>query len=71
MANFRYYANSKSGSVNKKQFQDELRIAKKYGSNNKLGIALHYFNYWKITIIYQLMKTLNQLKIKNDKAIIF
>ncbi len=28
LANFRYYTSSKSGSVNKKQFQDELRIAK-------------------------------------------
>ena len=56
LANFRYHTSSKSGEVNKKQFQDELRLAKKYGDNNKLSIALHYFNYWKITIIYQLIK---------------
>ena len=55
LANFRYYTNSKSGGVNKKQFQDELRLAKKYGANNKLSIALHYLNYWKTTIIYRLM----------------
>ena len=55
LANFRYHTSSKSGGVNKKQFQDELRIAKKYGSNNNLSIALHYFNYWKIVIIYRLL----------------
>lgn len=55
LANFRYHLASKSGSVNKKQFQDELRLAKKYGSNNKLSVALHYINYCKIVIVYQLM----------------
>jgi len=55
LANFRYYTNSKSGGVNKKQFQDELRIAKKYGKNNKLSVALHYLNHWKIVIIYKLI----------------
>jgi glycosyltransferase involved in cell wall biosynthesis len=55
LANFRYYTNSKSGSVNKKQFQDELRIAKKYSRNNFLSIGLHYFNYFKIVSIYRLL----------------
>lgn len=55
LANFRYYINSKSGGVNKKQFQDELRIAKKYGQKNKLSIFMHYINYCKIITIYQLI----------------
>ena len=58
LANFRYYINSKSGGVNKKQFQDELRIAKKFGGNYTLSILLHRINYWKIVISYQLMKFL-------------
>jgi len=60
LANFRYYATSKSGSVNKKQFQDELRIAKKYGNRHKLSIILHYTNYWKIVAIYQLLNTFSK-----------
>lgn len=55
LANFRYYKQSKSGSVNKKQFQDELRIAKKYGKNHLFSILLHRFNYYKIVSIYNLM----------------
>ncbi|MFA6160269.1 MAG: glycosyltransferase family 2 protein [Parcubacteria group bacterium] len=52
LANFRYYSNSKSGSVNKKQFQDELRLAKKFGAGYPLSIFLHKINYYKITGIY-------------------
>lgn len=55
LANFRYYSNSKSGSANKKQFQDELRIAKKYGKKYPLAISLHSFNYYKIVLIYKLL----------------
>ena len=55
LANFRYHENSKSGGVNKKQFQDELRIAKKYNDGKMLPIALHKINYWKIVVIYKLL----------------
>ena len=56
----RYYANSKSGGVNKKQFQDELRLAKKYGQKYPLAIILHEINYWKITLLYQLLSLFNK-----------
>ena len=55
LANFRYYATSKSGGVNKKQFQDELRLAKKFGADHPLAIFLHQFNYYKIVFIYKLL----------------
>ncbi len=55
LSNFRYYSDSKSGSVNKKQFQDELRLAKKYGKNYPFSILLHKFNYYKITGIYKIL----------------
>ena len=61
LANFRYYSNSKSGNVNKKQFQDELRLAKKFGANHPLAILLHRVNYWKITGIYQILSLLRKL----------
>jgi len=55
LSNFRYYTNSKSGQVNRKQFQDELRLAKKYGKKYPISLILHNFNYYKITIIYKLL----------------
>jgi len=55
LANFRYYQNSKSGSVNKKQFLDELRLAKKFGSEYPLSTFLHKINYYKITWIYKIL----------------
>jgi glycosyltransferase involved in cell wall biosynthesis len=55
LANFRYYSNSKSGSVNKKQFLDELRLAQKFGKDHELSLLLHKFNYFKITSIYSLL----------------
>jgi len=58
LANFRYYSNSKSGSVNKKQFQDELRLAQKYGTDYPLAIFWHKVNYYKIVAIYQILNFL-------------
>lgn len=55
LSSFRYYSESKSGAVNKKQFQDELRLAKKFGKKYPLAIKLHQFNYYKITFIYKIL----------------
>ena len=62
LANFRYYPTSKSGSVNKKQFQDELRIAKRYGRKHPVSLLLHAGNYYKITTLYQLMNSISKAK---------
>ena len=64
LANFRYYSNSKSGSVNKQQFRDQLRLAKKYGANHPLSIAIHNFNYYKITGVYQFLEIITKLSFK-------
>lgn len=63
LANFRYYPNSKSGGVNKKQFQDELRLAKKYGANYQLALLIHKLNYHKITLIYSLLNLLKKINL--------
>jgi len=56
LANFRWYASSKSGEMYKKQFKQELEIAKKYAKGRyKLNILIHKFNYWKIVLVYDLM----------------
>ena len=55
LANFRYHSDSKSGRVDKKQFQDELRLAKKYGKGHGIFLLLHRFNYYKITSVYKIL----------------
>ena len=55
LANFRYHTSSKSGGVNKKQFQDELRLAKAFNQKHPLSIFFHTFNYFKIVLIYRLL----------------
>jgi len=55
LANFRYHTNSKSGGVNKKQFEDELRLTKKFGVDHSLSIFLHRVNYYKITGVYWIL----------------
>ena len=60
LANFRYHITSKSGGVNKKQFQDELRIAKKFSKRKNLPMTLHKINYYKITLLYQLFNLFNK-----------
>lgn len=60
LANFRYHITSKSGSVNKKQFQDELRLAKKYGKNYPVSVAWHQINYYKITLSYGILNVLKR-----------
>ena len=59
LANFRWYDSSKSGATYKKQFKQELEIAKKYAKGKyKLNILIHKFNYWKIVLVYDLMRLL-------------
>lgn len=55
LANFRYYSDSKTGKVNKKQFQDELRLAMNFKKENFWPLLLHKFNYYKIIIIYKIL----------------
>ncbi len=60
LANFRYYSDSKSGGVDKQQFRDQLRLAKKYGKGHPLSLLLHRFNYYKITTIYKLLELIKR-----------
>lgn len=58
LANFRYHARSKSGSVDRRQFRDELRLARKFGAAHPASILLHAVNYHKIVIAYRILKIL-------------
>ncbi len=61
IANFRFYFTSKSWANFVKQFNDELRIAKKFAKDSyKFSIFLHRLNRIKILLIYGF---LNMLKV--------
>ena len=66
LANFRMYDESKSGSLKNPQFDDELRVAKKYASDKFFIVLVHSINRYKIVFIYQGMslikKFINTLK---------
>jgi len=60
IANFRFYNTSKSWSKFIKQFTKELIIAKKYADwKYKFSLLLHKFNYYKIVLLYKILKILN------------
>lgn len=60
LANFRYHGGSKSGSVNRRQFEDELRIARAHGGGHRFALFLHAANYYKIVSAYRLLKVLGR-----------
>jgi glycosyltransferase involved in cell wall biosynthesis len=56
LSNFRFYHTSKSWSRFVKQFQDELRLARKYARGGyKWALFLHWINYYKIVVIYKFL----------------
>ena len=60
LANFRYHPDSKSGSVNRQQFRDELRLARAHGKGHPLALFLHAANYHKIVTAYAIPKALGR-----------
>ncbi len=52
---FRVHKNSKGGSQFKLQFEEELRVARKYQSNS-LQLFLHYLHNKLIGIVYSIIK---------------
>lgn len=56
LANFRVYSTSKWWKYFKKQFRDELDIAKKYVKwRSKLLLLVHQLNYYKIVCVYKIL----------------
>jgi hypothetical protein len=60
LANFRYHRASKSGSVNPRQFADELRIARAFGGKHPVALLLHTLNYYKIVSAYKCLDVLGR-----------
>lgn len=55
LADFRMYSHSKGFQFFKKQFRDELRVAKKF-SNWRGPIFFHYLNYFSIVMGYKILQ---------------
>jgi glycosyltransferase involved in cell wall biosynthesis len=60
LANFRYHPASKSGSVDRQQFVDELRIARAFGAGHPWVILLHTVNFYKIVAAYKVLEALGR-----------
>jgi glycosyltransferase involved in cell wall biosynthesis len=58
LAKFRLHAASKSGGVQREQFDEGLRVARRYGSG--LDLALHRLNVEKIVWTYRLLRGLKR-----------
>ncbi|MCF7900830.1 glycosyltransferase [Candidatus Woesearchaeota archaeon] len=58
ISNFRWYSQSKSGSGYKKQFKEDLNVAKKYGQKYKFSLFLHEITYRGIVFIYDVMRVM-------------
>lgn len=67
LANFRWYEDSKSGQTFKKQFRQELNVAKVYAEDKKWPILLHKFNYYKIVGIYSVLSWMRRLRDKMSR----
>lgn len=63
LAGFRWYTQTKSGSLFHQQFKDELNVAKKYAGKRRWPILLHRFNYYKIVGVYSVLRVWNNWRV--------
>jgi glycosyltransferase involved in cell wall biosynthesis len=55
LANFRFYAGSKTGSGFVKQLQNQMRLAQLYGAGHPVSVWLSKANYYKVAWTYKLL----------------
>ncbi len=58
IAKFRIHSSSKSGQVNREQFDEGYRVASRYFNGDKTSRLLHKFHVEKIVFAYRLMRLL-------------
>ncbi len=58
LAQFRIHAASKSGAVNREQFDEGFRVACRYFGNDRLSRRVHQFNVEKIVLAYRCLRLL-------------
>jgi len=60
LARFRWHAGSKSGAVDRSQFDEQYRVACKHPQADRAGRLAHRFNVEKIVWSYRLLKLLGR-----------
>jgi glycosyltransferase involved in cell wall biosynthesis len=58
LARFRLYAGSKTGAVNRRQFDEQYEVARRYFGNDRASRFIHRFNVEKIVWAYRVMRLL-------------
>jgi hypothetical protein len=58
LARFRLHPQSKTGKVDRRQFDEQYAVAKRYLRDDRVGRAVHRFNVEKIVWSYRLMRLL-------------
>lgn len=58
LSQFRIHDTSKSGQVDRRQFDEGYEVARRYGGRDALSLWLHQLNVEKIVLAYRLMKKL-------------
>jgi glycosyltransferase involved in cell wall biosynthesis len=56
LAQFRLHASSKTGQVNRAQFDEQYRVASRYFGNDRMSKWVHRFNVEKIVWAYRVMR---------------
>ena len=60
LAHFRFHGGSKSGAVNRAQFDEEYAVAMRYFNGDVTSALVHRFNVEKIVWAYRLMRLLGK-----------
>lgn len=60
LAAFRMHGQSKSGQVNRRQFDEQFAVASRYFGSDRMSRVVHRFNVGKIVWAYRMMRVLGR-----------
>lgn len=60
LAQFRHHAESKSGVLNRRQFDEGFEVARRYANGDRLSLMAHRFNVEKIVWGYRVLRLLGR-----------
>lgn len=60
LAQFRLHASSKTGQVDRRQFDEQYAVARRHAGPDRLSLWLHRFNVEKIVWAYKLLKLIGK-----------
>ncbi len=60
LSQFRLHPQSKSGKIDRRQFDEQYRVAARYVGDDRFSRAIHRFNVEKIVLAYRAMRFLRR-----------